>query len=92
MKLNPQAFGWQDRAACKGAPLGLFFGPENERGDAKKTRESAAKAICAQCPVRSECLEYALSLPERYGVYGGLNEDERRSEQRRRARARRGAA
>ena len=49
-------------------------------------RERQAKAVCAACPVRSECLGYALTRPEKYGTWGGLNEDERASERRRRMR------
>ena len=37
-----------------------------------------AKAICATCPVRGLCLEYALAVREPYGIWGGLNEYERR--------------
>ncbi|MGS2645915.1 WhiB family transcriptional regulator [Streptosporangium sp. G12] len=64
----------------------LFFGPDGERQPERDLRERKAKAICAQCLVRSECLDYALSRPEKYGTYGGLNEDERASERRRRMR------
>jgi hypothetical protein len=58
----------------------LFFGPDGERQPERDVRERKAKAICAQCPVRTECLDYALSRPEKYGTWGGLNEDERASE------------
>ena len=57
-----------------------------ERQPERDIRERKAKAICAQCPVRAECLDYALSRPEKYGTWGGLNEDERASERRRRMR------
>lgn len=50
-----------------------------------------AKAICARCPVRSQCLDRAIATSERYGVWGGLDPAERRTERRRRA-ARVGAA
>ena len=42
--------------------------------------------VCAACPVQAECLTYAVSRPEKYGTWGGLNEDERASERRRRMR------
>jgi len=42
--------------------------------------------VCASCPVRAECLNYAVSRPEKYGTWGGLNEEERASERRRRMR------
>ena len=45
-----------------------------------------AKSVCRGCPVRTECLNYALSRPEKYGVWGGLNEEERAAERRRRMR------
>lgn len=77
------ALGWQDSAACRDLPLSLFFGSENERGPAKETRERRAAAVCRRCPVEAECLEFALSQPEKYGTWGGLNEDERAAERRR---------
>ncbi|GAA3440637.1 MULTISPECIES: WhiB family transcriptional regulator [Streptosporangiaceae] len=80
------SWGWQDDAACRGEDLVLFFGPDGERQPERDIRERKAKAICGQCPVRAECLDYALSRPEKYGTWGGLNEDERASERRRRMR------
>ena len=44
------------------------------------------REVGASCPVRTECLDYAISRPEKYGTWGGLNEDERASERRRRMR------
>ena len=77
-------WGWQDAAACRGEDLMLFFGPDGERQPERDIRERKAKAICASCPVRLECLNYAVARPEKYGTWGGLNEDERASERRRR--------
>lgn len=71
-------------AACKGADLNLFFGPDAEFVSARKQREAEAKAICARCPVRDACLAYAMDTAEAYGIWGGLNEDERRAMLRRR--------
>ena len=79
-------WSWQNAANCRGEDVVLFFGPDGERQPERDVRERKAKAICAQCPVRSECLEYALSRPEKYGTWGSLNEDERVSERRRRQR------
>jgi WhiB family redox-sensing transcriptional regulator len=59
--------------------LGLFFGPDAEFVTARRDREAKAKAICARCPVKAECLEYALDTREAFGVWGSLNEDERRA-------------
>jgi WhiB family redox-sensing transcriptional regulator len=77
---------WQRSAACRGEDLYLFFGREGESRTQRDQREATAKSICGQCPVRSECLSYALSKPERYGFWAGLGEDERASERRRRMR------
>jgi WhiB family redox-sensing transcriptional regulator len=63
--------GWQDLANCLGVDPDLFF---PERG--ASTRE--AKEVCKGCSVRAECLEYALSNGERFGIWGGLSERERR--------------
>ena len=70
---------WQRFAACKGPHAELFFPPSTpERKDDKIAREEAAKTICADCDVASECLDYALSIAEPHGIWGGLNELERR--------------
>lgn len=79
-------FGWQEAAACRGEDIGLFFGPEGERQPERDVRERKAKAVCGRCPVRAECLDYAIAKPERYGIWGGMNEDERVAERRRRTR------
>jgi WhiB family transcriptional regulator, redox-sensing transcriptional regulator len=79
-------WGWQDAAACRGTDVVLFFGPDGERQPERDIRERKAKALCASCPVRNECLDYAISRPEKYGTWGGLSEDERASERRRRMR------
>jgi WhiB family transcriptional regulator, redox-sensing transcriptional regulator len=71
---------WQAKAACRGPQTSLFFPPSHfERKDDKELRESRAKAICASCPVKRSCLEYALRIKEPHGIWGGLNEVERRS-------------
>lgn len=79
-------WGWQDSAECRGENLALFFGPDGERQPERELREEIAKEICGWCPVRTQCLDYAVSRPEKYGVYGGLNEEERAAERRRRQR------
>jgi WhiB family redox-sensing transcriptional regulator len=84
--MSAPEWSWQTQAACRGESLVLFFGPQGERQPERDVRERKAKAICAQCPVRRECLTYALSVPEKNGLWGGLNEDERASERRRRMR------
>lgn len=57
----------------------LFFAPNYfEKKQNKLAREAEAKQICARCEVRSDCLEYALRVRENHGIWGGLNEMERR--------------
>ena len=62
---------WQDRALCAQTDPEAFF---PEKGGS--TRE--AKRICQGCEVKGECLEYALAHDERFGIWGGLSERERR--------------
>jgi WhiB family transcriptional regulator, redox-sensing transcriptional regulator len=70
---------WRARAACRGPETALFFPPANaERREDRDRRESRAKAICRECPVRRECLDHALQVGESHGIWGGLNETERR--------------
>jgi WhiB family redox-sensing transcriptional regulator len=63
--------GWQDRALCAQTDPEAFF---PEKGGS--TRE--AKRVCKACEVRAECLEYALENDERFGIWGGMSERERR--------------
>jgi WhiB family transcriptional regulator, redox-sensing transcriptional regulator len=69
---------WQERALCAQTDPEAFF---PEKGGS--TRE--AKRICSRCEVRAECLEYALGQDERFGIWGGLSERERRKLKRRAA-------
>src|SRR5579864_6828015 len=62
---------WQSRANCMGVDPDLFF---PERG--ASTRE--AKEVCRGCVVREDCLEFALANGEKFGIWGGLSERERR--------------
>jgi WhiB family transcriptional regulator, redox-sensing transcriptional regulator len=81
-----QADGWQIAAACRGEDAAAFFAPNYfEKRSEKGAREAAAKVICARCPVREPCLEYALRIREPHGVWGGRNEMERRALLRQRA-------
>ena len=76
---------WQSRANCMGVDPDLFF---PERG--ASTRE--AKAVCRGCVVREECLEYAIANGEKFGIWGGMSERERRRVRRSRVLARQQAA
>ncbi len=82
---------WQTEAACRGENLVLFFGPDGERQHERDTREHQAKKLCAQCPVRTACLEDALAMGDLDGVRGGLGADELVAERRHRRRTRRAA-
>ena len=70
----------QRRAACRGEDSSFYFAPSyfETRGE-KLAREAVAKRICAICPFRQLCLDYALETREGHGVWGGLNETERRA-------------
>ena len=68
--------GWRDAAACRDTDPDLFF-PVGTTGAAVEEIE-AAKALCWSCPVRAQCLEFALVANQEAGVWGGTSEDERR--------------
>lgn len=74
--LDDGILAWQDRALCAQTDPEAFF---PEKGGS--TRE--AKRVCSSCEVRTECLEYALAHDERFGIWGGLSERERRKLKRR---------
>jgi WhiB family redox-sensing transcriptional regulator len=70
---------WQQSAACRGEDASCFYPPSHfERKELRLGRERLAKAICDPCPVRQSCLSYALRTAEPHGIWGGLNELERR--------------
>jgi WhiB family transcriptional regulator, redox-sensing transcriptional regulator len=68
-RVEPQP--WYERAACRGRDADCFF---PEKGGSTR----AAKRICQTCVVQAECLEYALANDERFGIWGGMSERERR--------------
>ncbi len=77
---------WRVFAKCQGRNAVWFFPPSHfERKDEKDFREGHARALCSRCPVRDECLDYALTVQEPHGIWGGLNELERRRLLRRRS-------
>jgi|SRR5699024_9652312 len=71
VETDAEEFRWQERALCAQTDPEAFF---PEKGGS--TRE--AKQVCLTCEVRSECLQYALEHDERFGIWGGLSERERR--------------
>ena len=78
---------WRSRAACIDVDPELFF-PIGTTGSAVDQTDEA-KRVCARCPVREDCLEFALASNQDAGIWGGLNEDERRTLKRARQRRRR---
>lgn len=62
---------WADEAACKGMDPKIFF---PERGASVEP----ARKVCASCPVRVTCAQYAIDNADRYGIWGGLSEKKRR--------------
>lgn len=71
---------WQLQGACRGPQRAVFFPPNHfERKEDRDLREEKAKTICAMCDVKQPCLEYAIAIKEPHGVWGGLNELERKA-------------
>lgn len=67
---------WRDQASCRATDPDLFF-PVGTKGDAPDQIQ-AAKTVCASCPVRVACLQFALETNQEAGIWGGTSEDERR--------------
>ena len=63
---------WRELAACRGTDLAVFFPGRGETA-------GPARQVCAACPVRQPCLDYAITNRIVYGVWGGLTERERRA-------------
>jgi WhiB family redox-sensing transcriptional regulator len=78
---------WLNESRCLTEDPELFF-PVGNTGPAAEQIEQA-KAVCRECTVSSQCLEYAIKENQDSGVWGGLSEDERKSLKRKYARARR---
>jgi WhiB family transcriptional regulator, redox-sensing transcriptional regulator len=70
---------WQQHGLCRASDGPVFFPPAHfEHKPEREAREAKAKAVCAGCPVRLQCLEWALATREPYGVWGGCSEGERK--------------
>ena len=77
---------WRGAAECRRDNAVHFFAPPHfERKDEKDLREGQARALCRSCPVQRACLEHSLAVQEPHGIWGGLNELERRRTLRKRA-------
>jgi len=72
---NPN-WEWQTDAACRGSDTNAYYA-ESLRGNTRIRQEEAAKRVCAGCPVLANCLRWALKTEEPYGIWGGLNPEER---------------
>jgi WhiB family transcriptional regulator, redox-sensing transcriptional regulator len=70
---------WRSSAACRGLDPDVFFADDFENKQERAEREALAKAVCQSCEVSEDCLGYALKAGERYGIWGGLNAQERRA-------------
>jgi WhiB family transcriptional regulator, redox-sensing transcriptional regulator len=84
-----RAADWRSAAACLNADPDLFFPMMTGRG---LEQTEKAKAICARCPVRQQCLEFARAHDPIYGIWGGTTLDERQRIHRREQRAARAAS
>ncbi|MFZ4810929.1 MAG: WhiB family transcriptional regulator [Ilumatobacteraceae bacterium] len=79
-------YTWRRHAICRDTDPDLFF-PVGTTGQAL-VQISMAKQVCGECPVAEPCLEYALETNQDAGIWGGLDEEERRDIRRRAARRR----
>lgn len=83
MKFYDQEMQWMTDSNCATADPELFFDSELAAKGTNRTARYLAKQVCNECVVRSECLEYALAHDQEFGVWGGLDQDERRALKRR---------
>lgn len=70
------AEGWRDESACRHTDPAVFF--PIGAGPSAAVQTALAKSVCAGCPVVQECLIFAVTTNQEYGVWGGLDEEERR--------------
>ena len=69
---------WRKDSACIGKPASLFYPTDDVEIDSRLSNK-VAKGICATCPVKAQCLRWALDHRENYGIWGGLDPKERRA-------------
>ena len=65
---------WQDLAACRGTDTERFFPISHKH---RRGADAFALGICMSCPVQQPCLNYAMSIPQTYGIWGGTTEEQR---------------
>jgi WhiB family redox-sensing transcriptional regulator len=70
--LTGPADDWREEAMCRDTDPDIFF-PEGHNERENRQKVQAAKAICGTCPVQIQCLEWATSNGQRWGVWGGRN-------------------
>lgn len=75
-KPNDANYRWQEQGECRKQDPEMFFLPENSRMGDKEQRILMAKKVCGTCPVIEECRKFAIETRQRYGVWGGLSEEE----------------
>lgn len=74
---------WRERAACRNTHPDLFFPEKGDNG----SRTLFARRLCTDCPVKQDCLDYAITEAIFHGIWGGMSVDERNQERARRNRA-----
>jgi WhiB family transcriptional regulator, redox-sensing transcriptional regulator len=84
MTATGSAVNWRSSAACLSADPDLFF-PISSTGPAER-QIARAKVICAGCPVRVQCLDFALTHDQTHGIWGGTTAEDRQRDRRRRRR------
>jgi WhiB family transcriptional regulator, redox-sensing transcriptional regulator len=85
--MTQYAMAWRAAGACRTVDPDLFFPATATTGSARQV--SRALRICAGCPVRQECLEFAIQTRESHGIWGGTTPEERSRARRNRAASRR---
>jgi WhiB family redox-sensing transcriptional regulator len=90
LALSSADYSWRSMAICKGTDPDLFF-PVGTTGQAL-LQIARAKEVCSECPVQVDCLDYAIETNQDSGIWGGLDEEQRRAIRRRQAATRRAFA
>jgi WhiB family redox-sensing transcriptional regulator len=88
----PDSRDWRHRAACRGENPDDFFPVGSDDSAATAAQTKRATRVCAGCPVRTDCLDFAIATRQPHGIWGGTTETERTREHRRVLRNRRAAA